>query len=252
MIDTHAHLTDEVFDTDRDEVIVRANNVGIHAIVAVSETLTEAQRCLKIAETHPAIFPAAGLYPAHLDLEQAEATITFIRENRDRLVAIGEVGLDYWVVKEENEKAIQRQIFCQFIELSKELSLPLNIHSRSAGRHTIALLLEKEAQKVHLHAYDGKASSALPGVEAGYYFSIPPSIVRSKQKQKLVKRLPIASLLVESDSPVLGPDRETRNEPANIALVIDAISELKGIDREEVVENIDHNTKKLYGEKLFQ
>jgi len=252
MIDTHAHLFDEVFDEDRDEVISRAIKAGIHGIVAVCETLVEAERCLQIAEKHSASFPAAGLYPAHLDLDQAEALISFIRQNQDTLVAIGEVGLDYWIVKEENDKAIQRQIFCQFIELSHELALPLNIHSRSAGRHAIALLLEKEAKKVHLHAFDGKASSALPGAEAGYYFSIPPSVVRSKQKQKLVKRLPISSLLVESDSPVLGPDRELRNEPANIALVIDAISELKGIAREEVVENIDHNTIKLYGEKLFR
>ena len=252
MIDTHAHLSDEVFDKDREEVLTRASQAGIHGVISVCENLSEAKRCLQIAEKHPTVFPAAGLYPAHLDLNQTTEIISFIRQHSDKLVAIGEVGLDHWIAKSETEKDMQRQIFYQFIELSQELGLPLNIHSRSAGRHVISLLIEKGAEKVHLHAFDGKASSALPGVEAGFYFSIPPSVVRSKQKQKLVNRLPITSLLVESDSPVLGPDREIRNEPANIKLVIEAISELKGLAQKEIIEQIDLNTKKLYGETLFR
>jgi TatD DNase family protein len=117
-------------------------------------------------------------------------------------VAIGEVGLDYWVIKNESKKQLQRDIFSSFIDLSREVDLPLNVHSRSAGRHAIALLRERGASRVQLHAFDGKAASALPAVEAGYFFSIPPSVVRSPQKQKLVKRLPLSCLIVETDSPV--------------------------------------------------
>jgi TatD DNase family protein len=109
------------------------------------------------------------------------------------------------------------------------------------------MLLEQGAQKVQLHAFDGKASAAMPAVEAGYFFSIPPSIVRSKQKQKLVKHLPISCLLVESDSPVLGPSPEKRNEPSNAAISVDAIAEIKNISRKEVIETIFENTCRLYG-----
>ena len=108
------------------------------------------------------------------------------------------------------------------------------------------MLLDKGAKKVQLHAYDGKASSAMPAVEAGFFFSIPPSITRSRQKQKLVKKLPLSSLLAETDSPVLGPDAGARNEPANILVALKAIAELKRIDIEEVIQTVYNNTCRLY------
>jgi len=97
-----------------------------------------------------------------------------------------------------------------------------------------ALLLEHNAKKVQLHAFDGKASTALPAVEAGFFFSIPPSIVRSRQKQKLVKQLPLSCLLVETDSPVLGPSPDERNEPANAVVSLNAIAEIKDISKNTV------------------
>ncbi len=248
IIDTHAHLCDPLFNSDRPEVLDRARNAGVIAVVAVSETFLDAQRNLELAELHPELRAAAGLYPTNLDFLQTEATIKLIREERDRVWAIGEVGLDYWKVREDADREVQREIFIRFIELSKELDLPLNVHSRSAGRHAIALLLERGASKVQLHAFDGKASTALPAVEAGFFFSIPPSITRSRQKQKLVKRLPLACLLVETDSPVLGPSPEERNEPVNAIIAIEAIVELKNVSKEEVIETVYHNTCQLYGD----
>lgn len=246
IVDTHTHLGDPVFDEDRSWVIERAEAMGISAIVTVSETLDDAIRNIELSEKHVLLQPAAGLYPTHLDRLKAKEMIAFIRRERNKLVAIGEVGLDYWIVKEESGRELQREIFFQFIDLSLELGLPLNIHSRSAGRHAIAMLLERGAHKVQLHAFDGKASSATPAVEAGYFFSIPPSVIRSPQKQKLVKRLPISSLLVETDSPVLGPTPGERNEPSNIMIAIDGIAELKGVGREEVIEALFDNTRRLY------
>jgi len=246
IIDTHTHLCDPVFDPDRTEVIRNSKKEGVSIIIAVSETIEDAKRNLDLADQFLELKPAAGLYPAFLDLSQAEEMITFIRHEKDRLIGIGEVGLDYWIAKEESEREIQKEIFCRFIDLSLELDLPLNIHSRSAGRHVISLLLEKNAKKVHLHAFDGKASTALPAVEAGYYFSIPPSIVRSRQKQKLIKQLPLSCLMVETDSPVLGPEPGQRNEPANIIYSIKTIAEIKGISEEEVKEVVFENTVQLY------
>ena len=246
LVDTHAHLCDPRFDDDRDAVLARARNAGVGAVIAVGEDLADARRNLELADRHSLLKPAAGLYPTHLDPDQAREMSAFIIGNQDRLVAIGEVGLDYWAVTEADLKEVQKEIFKQFIALSRELKLPLNVHSRSAGRHAIGLLLENNAEQVQMHAFDGKAGAALPGVEAGYFFSIPPSIIRSRQKQKLVKQLPLSCLLVETDSPVLGPDPSHRNEPANLSIAVNAIAEIKGIAPEQVVDAVRENTRKLY------
>jgi TatD DNase family protein len=181
-------------------------------------------------------------------MKTAREMAAFIQGHRERLIAIGEVGLDYWMVKEESDRKIQREIFKLFIDLALQLDLPLNVHSRSAGRHAVSLLLEHNAQRVQFHAFDGKASAAMPAVDAGWFFSIPPSIVRSRQKQKLVKQLPLSCLLVETDSPVLGPVAGERNEPANALLAIRAIADIKGIAEEKVVDRVVENTRRLFGE----
>ena len=247
LIDTHAHICDPAFDKDRPEVLEKARKAGVVAIIAVGENLPDARQNLELAKTYPMLKPAAGLYPTVLDLKQAGEMADFIYQNHSSLVAIGEVGLDYWVVKEAPQKALQREILIRFIEIAKKLDLPLNIHSRSAGRHAIALLLENNATRVQMHAFDGKAGAAMPAVEAGYFFSIPPSVARSRQKQKLVKRLPLSSLLIETDSPVLGPSPDERNEPANIQQSVKAIAALKDISEEAVIAAVWENTERLYG-----
>lgn len=249
LTDTHAHLGDAVFDADRAGVLSAAGRAGIGRIIAVAETLADAEKNLVLADRHRAILPAAGLFPTYLDTSEAGRMRAFIRRHAGRLAAVGEVGLDYWKVQDEALREIQREIFCGFIDLAVELDIPLNVHSRSAGRHVIALLLERAAGRVQLHAFDGRASSALPAVEAGFLFSIPPSVVRSPQKQRLVRRLPLTHILVESDSPALGPEPGVRNEPANAAMVVRAIAELKGLRAEEVAENVVANTRRLYGDR---
>lgn len=252
IIDTHAHICDESFDADRDTVVKKARKAGVEKIIAVGETLLDAQKNLALSRLYPEILPAAGLYPTHLDWKAAFDLHDFIRKYRGKLVAIGEVGLDYWIVKTGEEREIQREIFQSFVKLSLELDLPLNVHSRSAGRQAVELLTGNGAQKVQMHAFDGKFKAALPAVEAGYYFSIPPSLSRSRQKQKLVRNLPLSSILLETDSPVLGPDPGTRNEPANIVLCIEMIAAIKNIQPEEVVEVVHANTLRLYGNEKKQ
>ncbi len=248
LIDVHAHLCDPVFDRDLEGVLERAHEVGVVAVVAVSETLADARRNLDLATLHPgSILPAAGLFPTHLDLEQASVLEALIRENRDRLAAIGEVGLDHWKVQDAGQRDVQREIFGRFVSLSLELDLPLNVHSRSAGRDAIGFLLGRGARRVLLHAFDGKAATAIPAANAGYFFSIPPSIVRSRQKQKLVARLPLPCLLLETDSPVLGPVPGERNEPANLAVALGAIAEIKGLPVEAVEEAVRENARRLFG-----
>lgn len=247
IVDTHAHLCAETFTRDLEEVLTASNAAGVDRIVAVGENLADALRNLELAAGYAQILPAAGLFPTVLDLEQAAAMYDFIRDHSGRLAAIGEVGLDFWAVQDEADKERQRDIFAGFIDLALETDLVLNIHSRSAGRHAIDMLLAKGAGKVQMHAFDGKAASAMAAVEAGYFFSIPPSIIRSRQKQKLVRNLPLSCLLLESDSPVLGPNPEVRNEPANTVIALDTIATLKRVAREEAMETIYENFLRLYG-----
>jgi TatD DNase family protein len=246
LVDTHAHICDASFDVDRGAVLARAQEAGVGAIVAVVEDLNDARKNLDLAVRYPMLRPAAGLYPAHADPAATEAMVSFIRANRDRLWAIGEVGLDFWIAKTDEAKALQQEIFSRFIRLSIELDLPVNVHSRSAGRHAVDILLANGARRVHLHAFDGKMSAARPAVEAGYFFSIPPSIARSRQKQKLVGHLPLACLLAETDSPVLGIRPRMRNEPAHLMTAVRAIAEIKKLPEKEVVRAVGENARNLY------
>jgi TatD DNase family protein len=247
IIDTHAHLCDSSFDSDRQEVLSRAGESDVVSILTVSETLADGRKNLALSKEHPILYPLAGLCPGRLDSDQADEIIRWIRQHHKGLAGIGEVGLDFWTAKEPSDREIQKEIFIRFIELSKGLDLPLNVHSRSAGRQVIDLLLHQDARKVQLHAFDGKASTALPAVEAGYFFSIPPSVGHSRQKQKLAKLLPLSCLLVETDSPVLGPVPGERNEPKNVRIAVEAVAEIKDLKFEEAAEAVFQNTIRLYG-----
>lgn len=246
LVDAHAHLYAPAFAADLDAVLHRAAFQGVQAVLCVSETLAEAQRVVELADRHPLIQPCAGLYPTILDRDAAAAMLGFIRQHRDRLVAIGEVGLDYWKVQDAADREVQRDILAQHIALSRELDLPLNVHSRSAGRHCIAWLRDNGARRVLLHAFDGKAASARAAIEAGYYFSVPPSIVRSPQKQKLVRHLPLEHLLLESDAPVLGPEKDARNEPCNVWLSCRQVAAIKGVPVEEAARMTTANARRLF------
>lgn len=246
LFDAHAHMYDEALADDLEEVLRRAEMRGVQAILAVSETFEDAKEVLALAERHSLIKPCAGLHPVILDRDQAAGMLAFIRQHQERLVAIGEVGLDYWQVQDPADRQAQRQILAEHVALAREIDLPLNVHSRSAGRHAIAWLQEQGAQRVLMHAFDGKASAAKAGVEAGYYFSIPPSVVRSPQKQKLVRQLPLECLLLESDAPVLGPSREERNEPQNVWVACAHIAAIKGLAIEEVAHRTTENARRLF------
>jgi TatD DNase family protein len=253
MIDCHTHLTDAAFDPDRIEVLRRAREAGVERIAVVGQDLAENRAVLAAAAQHVGLLPFLGLHPDRfadrappLAPEALEAVQAQIRAQRERITGIGEVGLDYWVCQDPERRARQREAFAALVRLALELELPLNVHSRSAGHHTLDLLRELGARRVLMHAFDGKAGHALRGAEAGYLFSVPPSIVRSPQKRKLVRALPLAALALETDSPVLGPEPGRRNEPANVAISAAAIAEIKGVPEAEVRAVTAANARRLF------
>ncbi|XP_066560330.1 putative deoxyribonuclease TATDN3 isoform X2 [Amia ocellicauda] len=255
-IDCHCHISAAEFDNDIEDVIENAKKAGLLALVAVAEHAGEFEKIIKLSERFSGfVYPCLGVHPVQgIPLQQRGATIQdldaalpLIEKYKDHLVAIGEVGLDFTprYITGDTQKDEQRQVLIRQAEIAKRLDLPLNVHSRSAGRPTISLLKEQGAEKVLLHAFDGKPSVALEGVRAGYFFSIPPSIVRSEQ-QKLVKQLPLEFMCLETDSPALGPEKQVRNEPANISFSADYIAKVKGIPVERVMEVTAQNALKLF------
>lgn len=258
MIDCHAHLAAAVFDADRSEVLARAAAKGVRRVVVVGEHLEDDRRVLEVTGRHPELKPALGMHPDRFadDREPAtdteiDAVIALIEDNRDRLACIGEVGLDYYYAKSEERRELQRTCLQRMTRLARKLDLALNVHSRSAGHYTLDLLADLRPERVLMHAFDGKAGHAERAArQHGFVFSIPPSVVRSEQKQKLVRVLPLESLALESDSPVLGPERTERNEPANIHIVVRAIAELKGVSEQAVRDATDAAARRLFGSAL--
>ncbi|XP_019909560.2 tatD DNase domain containing 3-like isoform X1 [Esox lucius] len=257
-IDCHCHISAGDFDQDIEEVIENSKTAGLLAIVAVAEHAGEFEKIIHLSQRFPGfIFPCLGVHPVQGSapepqrgalLQDLDAALPLIEKYKEHLIAIGEVGLDFTprFVNSDTDKDSQRQVLIRQAEIAKQLDLPLNVHSRSAGRPTIHLLKEQGVEKALLHAFDGKPSVAMEGVKAGYLFSIPPSIVRSEQKQKLVKQLPLESMCLETDSPALGPEKQVRNEPKNIFICAEYISKIKGIPLETVIDVTMQNSLRLF------
>ncbi|XP_012589649.1 PREDICTED: putative deoxyribonuclease TATDN3 isoform X3 [Condylura cristata] len=257
LVDCHCHLAAPDFDRDLEDVLEKAKKANVRAIVVVAEHAGEFEKIMQLAERDDGlILPCLGVHPVQehpsgdqrsVTLKDLEGALPIIEKYKDRLSAVGEVGLDFSprFAATDEQKQEQREVFTRQIQLARRLDLPLNVHSRSAGRPTISLLKEQGADRVLLHAFDGRPAAALEGVQAGYFFSIPPSVVRSGQ-QKLVKQLPLTSMCLETDSPALGPEKQVRNEPQNVIISAEYIAQVKGVPVEEVIEVTTQNAAKLF------
>ena len=266
MIDAHCHLCSEEFSSDVCAVVERAKSAGVAACLVNTESSAEYAACLRMAKSFPGFaIPCLGVHPVQYEkavttgreseMVGRSATLAdlagleeCLKQNPAAVVALGEVGLDFSprFVPQPGDKDGQRAVLREQIRLASKLDLPLISHSRSAGKPTIDLFREAGATRVLLHAFDGSAKSARPGVEAGFFFSIPPCIARGEQKQRLVKALPLEQILLETDSPVLGPTKEERNEPANCAVSAQWIADLKGVSVQEVTRVTTLNAHRLF------
>jgi len=247
LIDVHCHLTAPEFEGKVWEIVEKSVKAGVKAIITSGLGYEDGLKALKISD-YKIVYPSLGVSPYML--EGYEQVIELISRESRRIVAIGEVGLDYWRVKDDEGRDRQRRVFKEFIELSKSLDLPLIIHSRSAGRYALEILFEMKAERVIMHAFDGAAKHAVKAVERGYMFSIPPSIARSQQKRNLVKRIPLENLLLESDSPVLSPVAGQVNYPWNILVSADWIGKIKGVPIEKVIEVTGRNAAEILDLRL--
>jgi TatD DNase family protein len=217
-------------------------NIGIITSVISPNTLKVARA---IAEEHEHVYLSVGLDPTRY--EHAQDILQWIDGNLDLLVSIGETGLDHYIIRDHALRDLQEEAFRLMIERAMRLDFPVQVHSRSAGRKALDVLADMNAEKVHMHAFDGKASLARTASrDLGYYFSIPTSVVRSPQKRKLVKAVHIEKLLLETDSPVLGPEKGVRNEPTNIWIALRETAEILRMEQEELRQQVLENTLRLY------
>ncbi|MDI6752716.1 MAG: TatD family hydrolase [bacterium] len=245
LVDVHCHLQDEAFSQDLEKVIQRAKDAGVSAVITSTQSFSEIEEALRITTKYPNyVYLTVGCSPILFDRAEIERIQRFIRGNRDKVVGIGEVGLDYYW--EKNRRELQVELFKEWIALAKEVNLPIIVHSRSAGKYAIELLLSSPPPKVVLHAFDGKVGWAKIGEEAGFKFSIPTSIALSRQRLKLVSMLRIDSMLLETDSPVLSPLRGERNEPCNLKYALEKVSEIKKLSHREAEKIITETTLNFF------
>jgi len=249
LVDIHAHLDLKEFDSDLDEVINRAETAGIKAIISNGINYKSNRKTLELSKKYSIIKPALGLYPddaIKLTQEQIQEELNFIEKNKDKIIAIGEVGLDYKYCKKKQEQELQKDIFLKIINLSKKINKPIIVHSRKAESDVIDMLKNSDAKKVILHCFSGKLKLIKKAAELGFYFSVPTNVVRSNQFQKLVEIVDINKLLTETDAPFLSPFKEKRNEPMFIEQTIKKIAEIKSMNKEEVANNIFMNYQKIF------
>lgn len=262
LIDSHGHLTDEKYKDDLEEVLTRAGSVGVLSVVSAGYDFLSSKQSLELAKKYASVFATVGIHPENVGQSREQFCLEFekIKElaTKDRVVAIGEIGLDYHYFdgldaeKIAERKALQREAFVGQIELANALNKPIVVHSRDAMGDTIDILrANKPKRESLLHCYAGSVESAKILMELGFSFSFGGVVTfkNSKQAVEVVKALPLDRILIETDCPYLSPEpfRGKRNEPKNVVYVADMIARIKGLSLEEVAEVTTQNAKRLFG-----
>lgn len=251
LVDVHAHLDWKDFK-DLDEVIERAKLAGVKAIISAGVDPKSNRQVLEIAKRYDIVKAALGIYPPDAlgretnteNLVDIDKEIEFITLNRSKIIAIGEIGLDY--KSEDADKEMQKHVFVNQLRLAKKLNLPIIVHSRKAELEVIEILEKEGMKKVVLHCFSGKTSLIKKAICLGWSFSIPTNVVKSEQFQNLVKIVPLPQLLTETDSPFLSPFQGKRNEPAFVAESVKKIAEIKKLDQLEAANIIYSNYQNMF------
>ena len=253
LIDTHAHLDDEKFAHDRAAVVERALAAGVVKIITMGDSLDSSARSVALAEQFEPVYAAVGIHP-----EEAQPMTAATDEQiaawtaQEKVVAIGEIGLDYYWEKDEERRALQRAIFVRQLDLARQLKLPVCIHDREAHGDMMKILkTEGRGLRGVLHCYSGSWEMAAELLKSDWYFGIdgPLTYKNAAKLPEIVQRLPAERILVETDSPYLSPMpfRGKRNEPAHVLCVAKKAAELRGESLEAFARATRENTRELYG-----
>ena len=249
LIDTHCHLDFPEFDEDRDEVIRRAKSAGIGYIINIGSSLSGSKKALELSRQYDFIYATIGLHPHEADKfdDEVRASIEkLVRE--DKVVAIGETGLDYYknYSKTENQKALFRYL----VQLAKDSGLPLVIHNRQAQDDTLKILNEVMPMKAVVHCFSGDENFLKKCLDSGFFISFTCNITYKKAKdlRALVKSTPLNRLMLETDAPFLPPEgfRGKRNEPAYVKFLAEEIARIKEVGFGEVDRITTDNARRFF------
>ncbi|MDA1478231.1 TatD family hydrolase [Bacillus changyiensis] len=254
LFDTHAHLNAEQYHEDLKEVIARAREEKVEHIVVVGFDRPTINRAMELIEEYEFIYAAIGWHPVDA-IDLTDEDLSWIKElsSHEKVVALGEMGLDYhW---DKSPKDVQKEVFRKQIALAKQVNLPIVIHNRDATEDVITILREEGAEQVGgiMHCFTGSAEIAKECIDMNFYISFggPITFKNAKKPKEVAKQIPIDRVLIETDCPYLTPHpfRGKRNEPSYVKFVAEQIAELKGLTYEEVAAKTTENAKKLFNMK---
>lgn len=251
IFDTHAHYDDEAFDEDRGILLSSMKSSGIGNIVNIGADMKSSQVSIELANEYDFIYAAVGVHPSeveeltdeHMDELEKWAAL-------DKVVAIGEIGLDYHYP--DTDKALQKKWFVKQLEVAAKAKLPVVIHSRDAAKDTLDIMKEHKADEIGgvVHCYSYGVEMAREYLDMGYYFGIGGVVTftNSKKLKEVVSYLPLDKIVLETDCPYLSPvpNRGKRNSSLNLPYVVSAIADIKQISEEEVIEATTKNAFDLY------
>jgi TatD DNase family protein len=260
VIDSHCHLTYPGLVEKLDEVIEKSRET-LKAIITVGfpfegekrerkEVFEGALAALGLSERFPGfIFVTLGLHPTQVpDMteEEIEEYVEFIRRNKERIVGVGEIGLDRFWIKDEDTYKRTLEVFHRMLELAEEIGKPVVIHSRKAEEEAVEVLLSHSLKSgVLMHSYTGNMTAAKKALDNGFFFSVNYKLTNNKNMRKIAKNFSLEYLLTETDSPFLSETNEV-NTPLQIKLIVEEISRLRGLSFSEVDEITTSNAVKFY------
>ena len=253
IFETHAHYDDEQFDSGREALLASLPDCGIKRVVNVGASIASTRNSIELAEKYDFIYATVGVHPSEIE-ELNEERFAWLREltKLEKVVAVGEIGLDYYWDKELKVQERQRYWFKRQMELAKEANLPIVVHSRDAAADTLQVMKEAHAQEIPgvIHCYSYSPEIAQKFIKMGYYIGVG-GVVTFKNAKKLketVEQIPLERILLETDSPYMAPEpyRGKRNDSRYIPYIVEKIAELKQVSIEEVEEITWQNAMNLY------
>ena len=250
LIDSHSHIDDGSFDADRKQVLERARHAGVHAQIIPATTAASWAPIKALCEREAGLWPAYGLHPTFLDAHQP-AHLNALREwiERERPIAVGEAGLDFWI--EDLDRETQQTYFEAQLEIARDFELPVILHARKAYDAVTAALRRIGGLRGVVHSFSGSAEQAQQLWKLGFHIGIggPVTYPRAQRLRGIVASMPIEHLLLETDSPdqPLCGRQGRRNEPALLVDVLATVAELRGESTDSVADHTRRNTERLFG-----
>lgn len=252
LIDTHAHINVEHFAADRDAVVERAAQAGLSHIVNMGDSMESSQSSVALTKTYPMVYTGVGIHPeeAH-PMTQADEDQLAGWGGLPKVVAIGEIGLDYYWEKDGDKRQLQRELFIRQLDLARQLHLPVCVHNREAHGDTMEIL-RKEGKGIVgvMHCFSGSLEIAQELVKMGWFIGVdgPLTFKNAAKLPEIVQKLPLERIVVETDCPYMAPVpmRGKRNEPAFVYHVAAKLAQLRGESLEKVARQTTANARELY------